>query len=138
MNNTHFNFNRRLTANEQERAIKQVLLQEARACGPSVAQLLQIVWAGSILELVRDCRELMELARHYSPKRLQAACRRAIYYRKDRSFYIIPQILEYEYDRLPLSPYTDIKGQFLFRFESCDGDNLNNVESRLMCERKAV
>jgi hypothetical protein len=123
MNNTHFNFNRRLTANEQERAIKQVLLQEARACGPSVAQLL---------------RELMELARHYSPKRLQAACRRAIYYRKDRSFYIIPQILEYEYDRLPLSPYTDIKGQFLFRFESCDGDNLNNVESRLMCERKAV
>lgn len=138
MEKSHSNYNRRLTANEQERAIKQVLLQEARACGPSVAQLVQMVWAGSILEMVRDSRELIELARRYSPKRLQAACRRAIYYRKDRSFYIIPRILEYEYDRLPLSPYTDIEGQFLFSFESCEGDSLNKVESRLMYERKAV
>jgi hypothetical protein len=130
--------NRRLTANEQERAIKQVVLQEARACGPWVAQLVQTVWAGSVLEMVRDFRELMELARRYSPKRLQAACRRAIYYRKDRSFHIIPRILEYQYDRLPLSPYTDIKGQFLFRFETCDGDSLNNVESRIIRERMAV
>jgi hypothetical protein len=138
MKKSHSHFNRRLTANEQERAIKQVLLQEARACGPSVAQLVQTVWAGSILEMVRDSRELMDLACRYSPERLQAACRRAIYYRKDRSFYIIPRLLEDQYDRLPLSPYTDIEGQFLFSFESCDRDSLNNVESRLICKRKAV
>jgi len=136
--NPHSHYHRFLKADEQERAIKRFLLQEARACGPSVARLVQTVWAGSILEMFRDARELIELAQHYSPERLQAACRRAIYYRKDHNFYIISRILEYQYDELPLSPYTDIKGQFLFSFEPCAGSGLNNVESRIMCERKAV
>lgn len=138
MKNPHSHYHRLLKADEQERAIKRFLIQEARSCGPSVARLIQHVWADNILELVRDVRELIDLARRYSPKRLQAACRRAIYYRKDHNFYIISRILEYQYDRLPLSPYTDIKGQFLFSFEPCAGNSLTNVESRIMCERKAV
>ena len=73
-----------LTPDEQERAIKRLLIQEAKICGPSVARLIQHLWADNILEMIRDARQLLDLSRRYSPTRLQAACRRAIYYRKDR------------------------------------------------------
>jgi hypothetical protein len=136
VNNPH-EYRPLLTAEQQERALKHFLLRQARGCGPSVARLLQTVWAENILEMVRECRELMELAQRYSPERLRAACRRAIYYRKDHNFYNVAHILDHQYDRLPLSPYTDIEGQFLFSLEP-SADSSNNVESRIMRERKAV
>ncbi len=59
-------------------------------------------------------------------------CKRAIYYRQDKNNYIISWLLEKNYDRLSLSAYTDIKGQFIFNFESLEQENQNNVESSLM------
>jgi hypothetical protein len=118
--------------------MKRFLLQQARSCGPSVSRLIQTVWADGVLDMFRDSRELIELAYRYSSRRLQAACRRAIYYRKDRNYSIVSHILEHQYDQLPLSPYTDIRGQFLFSFDPYAADGLNNLESRIPPERTAV
>lgn len=118
--------------------MKRFLLQQARCCGPSVSRLIQTVWAESLLELFHDSRQLIELAQRYSPKRLQAACRRAIYYNNDHNYSIVSLILEHQHDRLPLSPYTDMRGQFLFSFDPCAGDGPNNPESRITRERTAV
>ncbi len=94
-------FSWRILGRTRLEALNRFLLRQARAYGPSVARLLQTVWAENILEMVRECRELMELAQGYSPERLQVACRRAIYYRKDHNFYIVALILDHQYDRLP-------------------------------------
>ena len=59
------------------------------------------------------------------------ACKRAIYYRQDKNNYVISWLLEKNYDRLALSAYTDIKGQFIFNFEPLVQENQNNVESSL-------
>ncbi len=122
---------------EQEQTMKQVLLREAQRCGPAVARVVGNIWSSSLKEADHDARKLIRLSTHYTPERVEAACKRAIYYRQDKNSYIISWLLEKNYDRLSLSPYTDIKGQFVFSFEPLIQENQNNVESCLMWENLA-
>ncbi len=101
---------------DQEHFLKSALLQEAYLLGPSVALLVQALWADSIVEMARDVYQLLRLPRRYGAQRLEAACKRAAYYRRERNSFTIEWILQEGYDELPLTPYTDIRGQWVFAF----------------------
>ena len=112
--------------------MKQALLREACRFGPAVVRVVGNIWSSSIKEAYHSAQELMRLSECYTPERVEAACNRAIYYRQDKNNYVISWLLEKNYDLLALSAYTDIKGQFLFNFESMVHENQNNVESSLI------
>jgi len=105
---------------DDEHVMKQIVVQQACRCGPSVARVVDNIWAVSILEADRNARKLIRLSKRYTVKRLEAACQRAIYYRQDKNGSTISWILEKGYDQLPLSPYADIRGQLLFSFAPLD------------------
>jgi hypothetical protein len=107
---------------DQEHFLKSVLLQEAHLLGPSVALLVQALWADSIVETARDVYQLLRLPRRYGAQRLEAACKRAAYYRRERNSFTIKWILQEGYDELPLTPYTDICGQWVFAFADPDDE----------------
>jgi hypothetical protein len=102
---------------DQEHFLKSVLLQEANLLGPSVALLVQALWADSIVETAREVYQLLRLPRRYGAQRLEAACKRAAYYRRERNSFTIEWLLQEGYDELPLTPYTDIRGQWAFAFD---------------------
>lgn len=119
----------------QEYSLKHLLLRRAGRLGPSVARLVQAVWADSILETARDIHRLLRISRRCGPARLEAACRRASYYRRDSNCFTIEWILEKGYDKLPLSPYSNICGQFLIPFTDLE-DEQPIVESETICEMR--
>ena len=114
--------------------MKQALLREAHRFGPAVVRVVGNIWSSSIKEAYHSAQDLIRLSECYTPERVEAACKRAIYYRQDNNNYVISWLLEKNYDRLALSAYTDIKGQFIFNFEPLVQSNQNNVESSLMWE----
>jgi len=99
-----------------------------------VALLVQALWVDNILETAHDIGRLVYLSRRYGGARLEAACRRASYYRRDRSGFTIEWILQKNYDKLPLSPYSDISGQFLLPFADIEPEH-PNMESEIICEK---
>lgn len=126
-----------LNPEEQEQIMKQALFREAHRFGPAVVRVVGNIWSSSIKEAYLSAQDLIRLSKRYTPERVEAACKRAIYYCQDKNNYIISWLLEKNYDRLALSAYTDIKGQFLFNFEPLVRENQNNVESNLMWENLA-
>jgi hypothetical protein len=118
-----------------ERILKQALLHRALRCGPSVARLVENLWASSLLEADQDARQLMRLSNTHGRHRLEAACRRAIYYRQDKNTEVIRWILDRGLERLPLTPFTDIRGQFIFPLDQPEIESQDNVESKIMCEK---
>ncbi len=112
--------------------MKQALLREAQRFGPSVIRVVENIWSSSIIETYHSAQDLLRLSEQYSPERVEEACKRAIYYRQDKNNYVISWLLEKNYDRLALSTYTDIEGQFLFNFKHLVQENQNNVESNFM------
>ncbi len=121
-----------------ERAFRQLLLvHRALHYGPSVAQLVETLLSASLLEPEREAQYLMRLARRYGCGRLEAACRRAIYYRQKPDSGTVHWSLEKRFDHLPLYPSTDIGAQFTFQFDGPEIKGRNNVESRLMCENES-
>jgi len=118
----------------EELILKQSLLQRAFQYGPSVARLVENLWAYSLLEVDQDARQLMRLANSHGRHRLEAACRRAIYYRQDKNTEVIRWILDKGYDRMPLTPFTDIRGRFIFPLYQPEIESQDNLESEIMCE----
>lgn len=93
----------------------QRLFTQARLLGPSVAFLVQALWADAIEETALDVQQhLLRISYRYGAARLEAACRRACFYRRTRNCFTIEWILENGYDRLALDPLTDIRGQFIY------------------------
>jgi hypothetical protein len=92
------------------------------------------LWASSLLEADQDARQLMQLSNSHGRHRLEAACRRAIYYRQDKNTEVIRWILDRDLERLPLTPFTDIRGQFVFPLYQPEIESQDNVESEIMCE----
>ncbi len=121
-----------LYPDEQEQIMKQALLREAQQLGPAVVRVVGNIWSSSIIEAYHSAQDLIRLSERYTPERVEAACKRAIYYRQDKNNYVISWLLEKNYDRLALSAYTDIKGHFIFNLEPLVQENQNNVESSLM------
>jgi len=122
---------------EQERILKSYLIHQALECGNSVARVVENIWAYNIHEADEDARQLIRLSNRYGAERLEAACERALYYRQPKNSSTIRWILEKGFDRLELSPHTDLRGQFVFTFETLISKGQNNVESSLMCEKSA-
>jgi hypothetical protein len=114
--------------NRQEHFLKGVLLEQARSVGPSAALLVQALWADAIVETARDIYQLLRLPRRYGSQRLEAACKRAAYYRRDRNCFTIEWILQEGYDQLPLTPYTDIRGQWVFAVHDPDEEQLRHPQ----------
>lgn len=105
---------------DQEHFLKGVLLEEARCVGPAMALIVQALWADAIVETARDVYQLLRMPRRYGAQRMEAACKRAAYYRQNRNCFTIEWILQEGYDELPLTPYTDIRGQWVFAFDDPD------------------
>lgn len=122
---------------EQVRIVKQFLMQQALRYGPSVARVVEHIWADSIQEAYQDARELMRLSYRYGSARLEKACERSLYYRHHRNSSTIGWILEKDYDRLVLSPHIDLRGEFIYSFEPLTPEDQNNVESRIPRDKMA-
>jgi len=122
---------------EQERILKHYLIHQALECGNSVARVVENIWAYNIHEADEDARQLIRLSKRYGARRLEDACERALYYRQPKNSSTISWILEKGFDRLDLSPHTDLRGQFVFTFESLTSERQNNVESSLMRGKSA-
>ncbi len=102
---------------QQDQFIKRILLEEADHVGPSVIRVVQALWADAVVEAARDVYRLLRLTRQYDAQRLEAACRRAAFYRQHSSSFVVEWILRERYDQLPLTPCTDIRGHFPFAFD---------------------
>lgn len=97
-----------LSADEKE--IKNRLLDQAADLGPFATALVQSLWTDGVLCAASQAGQLFRLAGLYQPQRLEAACRRALFYKRT-DYLTIERILTDNLESLPLSPYADVYGQ---------------------------
>jgi hypothetical protein len=84
--------------------------QHASSVGPSASIIARIAWASSIRIVESAVNSFLRLARRISPERLEAACKRVLFYGFD-SIDMVKTVLMQRLDSLPLDPKTDIYGQ---------------------------
>jgi len=97
------------TSDAEEHALKGRLLHRALSLGPFVGAMMQGIWMDSIHSTVSQTQRLFSLASLHGHTRLDAACRRALYYRTTHLF-VVQEILRKDAQSLPLNPYTDVFG----------------------------
>jgi len=97
-----------------ERSLKQLFLQKALSIGPSVTTILENIWVRTVISAFCDFERFLKLAEIHSPNRLEAASRRALFYGHG-DYRTVDYILMKRLEGLPLSHYSDINGQLLFR-----------------------
>lgn len=103
-----------------KRQIKKQLLDCASTLGPFVTALIQSIWSDGVLSITEHASRILRLAQFYDPESLEAACRRALFYRKT-DYLTVDQILRGNLHTLPLNPYADVNGQLvLWRPDSPD------------------
>ena len=90
--------------------IKSHLLDRASDLGPFVTAFTQSLWTDAVRATIEHAIRLFHLAKLYEPQRLDAACRRALFYRKT-DYLTVEEILREEYETLPLHPYADVTGK---------------------------
>jgi hypothetical protein len=101
-----------------------ILLNPNAQLGTYTVEFIRQLWAPYTAEALAQERTLLHLARRYSPERLEAACKRALYYEQEIRIEIVETILSRQLDQLPLDAATDITGQFLLNFtEQCGVSN---------------
>jgi hypothetical protein len=71
------------------------------------------MWVEAVKNALYDVDRFLKLAETYSPTRLEAASRRALFHGHS-NYYTVDHILNKNLDNLPLSHYVDIEGQLLF------------------------
>ena len=97
-----------LAADEQK--IKARLLDHATQIGPYASRFVGSLWTDSILAVAHQARRLFTMIYTFDRRRLEAACTRALFYRRT-DFMAIDAILRDNLDCLPLNPYTDLHGK---------------------------
>jgi hypothetical protein len=97
-----------LVSHEQQ--IKANLLDQAAGIGPYTSAFVRSLWTDGVFAVANEARQLFGLINTYGAERLEATCKRALFYRRV-DFMAIDAILRDDLDRLPLNPYTDIKGK---------------------------
>ena len=103
-----------------ERRIKKQLLDCASTLGPFVTDLIQSLWTEGVLSITENASRILRLAQFYDPESLEAACRRALFYRKT-DYLTVDRILRENLHTLPLNPCADVYGQLaLWRPDSPD------------------
>ena len=85
-------------------------LDQAADLGPCAIALVQSLWTDGVLCAASQAGHLFRLVGLYDPQRLEAACRRALFYKKT-DYLTIERILSDNLENLPLSPYADVNGQ---------------------------
>ena len=105
-----------LSIHSSEQALKIQMFSHATKCGTSTTAMVDKIWVNHFTHTVNHLQRFLTLAHRFSPQRLEAACRRALFYGvgTDR---VVQHILSKGYDRLPLSPYSTIEGQPVFDFD---------------------
>ena len=98
------------TLDAHEKKIKARIINHASDLGPFVLAFVQSLWTDGVLSTAEHAARLMRLATFHDPGRLQAACRRALFYRKI-DYATVDRILRDHLEALPLNPYADINGQ---------------------------
>ncbi len=77
--------------------------EQAARIGPCCAQVVKQLLEQRPLDRLRSVQGLLGLARRYSPRRLEAACARALHY-GDASYRRLKRILAAGLDQVPLEP----------------------------------
>jgi len=85
-------------------------LLDAQKIGPAFEEITQTLWTQQATQISSQLKRFFRLARRYSPPRLEAACKRALYYH-DTTFQTLSTILSQNLDLLPLDPRSDLYGQ---------------------------
>lgn len=76
--------------------------EEAAAIGPSTAQVVDTLLGDPVVDRLPTVGKLLRLRRSYGDARLEAACRRALYF-DDPAYQTIKRILREQLDDEPLS-----------------------------------
>ena len=99
----------------------QSLLTWASRLGPTVAEVMQAIFADKAVDGLRPARAMIRLGQHYGRDRLEAACRRSMRCGLG-SYQSVKNILVGNLDRLPEEqPAEAPQGQTLFRFQGDQG-----------------
>ena len=98
------------TLDADECKIKARIIARASDLGPFVLAFVQSLWTDGLLSTAEHAARLMRLASSYDPGPLEAACRRALFYRRV-DYATVDRILRDHLEDLPLNPYADINGQ---------------------------
>jgi hypothetical protein len=93
-----------------------ILLNPNAQLGTYTVEFIRQLWAPYTAEALEQERALLRVARRFSPDRLEAACRRALFYHQEINIETAEMILRQDLDQLPLDAATDITGQFLLNF----------------------
>jgi hypothetical protein len=93
-----------------EMKIKHRVLDQAGDLGPFVLAFVDSLWIEGVQSLSDRAARLMRLATRYGSQKLDAACRRALFYR-EINHQTLEKILREHLENLPLNPYADVEGQ---------------------------
>jgi hypothetical protein len=96
-----------------EHSLRLLILRKAESIGPSVTTIVENIWVRTVMTALYDIERFLKLADIHSPKRLEAASRRAIFHGHG-DHRTVDHILMKHLDSLPLSHYSDIDGQLFF------------------------
>lgn len=108
------------TPHLQQEKTKTRLMGRASDLGQSVLAFVQALWTADMRSTALHASRLIRLASAYGPARLEAACRRALFYRSG-DYATVKRILENHLETLPLNPHADIYGQLaLFPVDSLE------------------
>jgi hypothetical protein len=97
------------TLDERERYIKEQLLTRSSDVGPFVTAFVHSLWIDGVISIREHAHALFCLAKHYGPERTEAACRRAMFYRR-ADYITVERILRRRAETLALDPYCDVYG----------------------------
>jgi hypothetical protein len=116
-----------LSIHSSEQALKTQMLHRATKCGTSTTAMVDKIWVNHFTHTVKHLQRFLSLAHRFSPQRLEAACRRALFY-SVATDKVVQHILTKGYDRLPLSPYSTIEGQPVFDFNDDTSEDQNSSQ----------
>jgi hypothetical protein len=86
------------------------IVKAASSFGNSTATIAEIAWAVALRSTEATIYSFLRLAHRYSEKKLEAACKRVLFYGFD-SIDMVKTVLIQKLDLLPLDRGTDIYGQ---------------------------
>ena len=98
------------TLDQREQTIKEQLLLKCSQAGEFTTALVHSLWIEGVLSVARHAQRIFRLADTYGYERLEAACRRAMFYREP-DYLTVERILQLRIENLPLDPYCDVYGQ---------------------------
>ncbi len=112
----------------------EYFLAQAKEIGPSVVKVIDLVMkrTGHAEQGFRSAMGILQLAKHYSPHRLEAACRRALVF-NNTFCATIKTILEQNLDKAPLQQKNKCADEPVIEHENIRGQSLLKQERRAKC-----